>query len=224
MSFRDGLVNLIAEEDAAALKVLPSSKEIKKAVWDCESSRAPGSDGRMRSVMSDLVGETQSAFVKGRKIHDDALIVCETVHWLKSRKKEVAIIKLNFQKAYDMVKWRFVDIVLQKMDFGRRMIGEAVRNGRISPLFVGIDNIKLSHLQFADDIVLFCPPEEESIKNYKRLLRCFELMSGLSINFEKFCLIPINCDQYWVQSMCSLFECKESALSVKYMGIPPLQE
>ncbi|XP_016204774.1 uncharacterized protein LOC107645293 [Arachis ipaensis] len=106
------------------------------------------------------------------------------------------------------------------VDVLHRMIGEAVRNGRISPLFVGRDNIELSHLQFADDTVLFCPPEEESVKNYKRLLRCFELMSGLSINFEKLSLIPINCDQQWVQSMCSLLGCKEAALLVKYLGIP----
>ncbi|XP_016185445.1 uncharacterized protein LOC107627095 [Arachis ipaensis] len=33
---------------------------------------------RMRSVIPRLVGETQSVFVKGRKIHDGALIVCET--------------------------------------------------------------------------------------------------------------------------------------------------
>ncbi|XP_015935571.1 uncharacterized protein LOC107461565 [Arachis duranensis] len=74
----------------------------------------------MRSVMLVLVGETQSAFVKGRKIHDGALIACETVNWIKLRKKEAAIIKLDFQKAYDRVKWSFVDIVLQKMGFGNR--------------------------------------------------------------------------------------------------------
>ncbi|XP_072081072.1 uncharacterized protein [Arachis hypogaea] len=59
---------------------------------------------RMRAVMPGLVGETQSAFVKGRKIHDGALIACETVQWLKMRKKKAAIIKLNFQNAYDRVK------------------------------------------------------------------------------------------------------------------------
>ncbi|XP_052117631.1 secreted RxLR effector protein 78-like [Arachis duranensis] len=74
----------------------------------------------MRSVMPGLVGETQSAFVKGRKIHDGALIGCETVHWIKRRKKEAAIIKLDFQKAYDRVRWSFVDIVLQKMGFGHK--------------------------------------------------------------------------------------------------------
>nr|XP_025703092.1 uncharacterized protein LOC112803850 [Arachis hypogaea] len=74
---------------------------------------------RMRSVMPGLVGESQSTFVKGRKIHNGALIACETVQWLKLKKKASAIIKLDFQKAYDRVKWCFIDIVLEKMGFGR---------------------------------------------------------------------------------------------------------
>ncbi|XP_057720156.1 uncharacterized protein LOC130934618 [Arachis stenosperma] len=64
------------------------------------------------------------------------------------------------------------------VDVLHRMIGEAIRNGRILLLLVGRDSIELSHLHFADDTILFCPPVEEIIKNYKRLLRCFELMSG----------------------------------------------
>ncbi|XP_016194949.1 uncharacterized protein LOC107635914 [Arachis ipaensis] len=165
--------------------------------------------------MPGLVGETQSAFVKDRKIHCGAFIACETVQWIKLKKKEAAIIKLDFQKAYDRVKWSFVDLVLQKMGFGQKwrgwvmecvstcsiMIGEAVRNGCISPLLVGRDHIELLHLQFADDTILFCPPEEETIKNYRRLLRCFELMSGLSINFDKSSLVSVNCDDQWVLQM-----------------------
>ncbi|XP_020992360.1 uncharacterized protein LOC110278447 [Arachis duranensis] len=153
--------------------------------------------------------------------------------WIKLKKKQAAIIKLDFQKAYDRVKWSFVDIVLQKMGFGRRwrswvkecvsmcfmMIGEAVRNGRISPLLVGRDHIELSHLQFTDDSILFCPSEEETIKNYRRLLHCFELMSGLSINFDKSSLISINCEEQWVQWMCSVLACKAATLPVKYLGI-----
>ncbi|XP_072054919.1 uncharacterized protein [Arachis hypogaea] len=131
---------------------------------------------RMRSVMLGFVEETQSAFVKGKKIHDGALIACETVHWLKRRKKEAAIIKLDFQKAYDRVKWSFVDVVLQMMGSG--MVGEAVRNRRISPLVVGRDSVELSHLQFADDTILFCPPKEENMKNYKRLLRLWGFKEG----------------------------------------------
>ncbi|XLR04694.1 hypothetical protein S83_070892, partial [Arachis hypogaea] len=214
---------------------------------------------------------THSAFIKGHKIHDGVLIACETVQWLKLRKKQAAIIKLDFQKAYDRVRWSFVDMVLQKMGFGlrwrawvkecvttasmsvlingspskpfrmerglrqgdplspflfvlvvdvlHRMVGEAVRNGRISPLLVGRDNIELSHLQFADDTILFCPQDTEIILNYKRLLRCFEWMSGLSINFDKSNLILVNCKQEWVTNMYGLLGCAEATLPIRYLGI-----
>nr|XP_025702548.1 uncharacterized protein LOC112803254 [Arachis hypogaea] len=155
IGIRDGLVKQINDEEAAVLEEMPSTEEVREEVWDCESSKSPGSNGynmnfikkcwgelgqeftaavlgffqnaklptdanviskvlvrRMRLVMPHLVGETQSAFVKGRKIHDGALITCETVQWLKLRKKQAAIVKLDFQKAYDRVRWSFVDIVL----------------------------------------------------------------------------------------------------------------
>ncbi|XP_015966777.2 uncharacterized protein LOC107490518 [Arachis duranensis] len=105
------------------------------------------------------------------------------------------------------------------VDVLHRMMGEAVRNDRISSLLVGRDNIELSHLQFADDTILFCPQETETLVNYKRLLRCFELMSGLSINFEKSSLISVNCEKEWVTNMCDLLGCAEAVLLVRYLGI-----
>ncbi|XP_016186128.2 uncharacterized protein LOC107627822 [Arachis ipaensis] len=105
------------------------------------------------------------------------------------------------------------------MDVLHRMFGEAVWNGYISPLLVGRAHIELSHLQFTDDTILFCPPEKVIVKNYRRILCCFELMSGLSINFDKSSLIPINCDDQWEQRICSVLGYKEASLSVKYLGI-----
>ncbi|XP_025661310.1 uncharacterized protein [Arachis hypogaea] len=45
IGFRDGLVRQIDVDEATALEVMPSAEEIREAVWDCESSKAPGSDG-----------------------------------------------------------------------------------------------------------------------------------------------------------------------------------
>ncbi|XP_016192158.1 uncharacterized protein LOC107633037 [Arachis ipaensis] len=106
------------------------------------------------------------------------------------------------------------------VDVLHKMVEKAVRNRRIMPLLVGKDNIELSHLQFADDTILFCPPEEETIRNYARLLRCFEVMSGLTISFDKSSLIPINCEQQWTYDMCNLLGCKEACLPIKFLGIP----
>ncbi|XP_025625088.1 uncharacterized protein [Arachis hypogaea] len=45
ISFRDGLINRLEREEAQVLEMLPSEEEVKDAVWDCESSKAPDSDG-----------------------------------------------------------------------------------------------------------------------------------------------------------------------------------
>ena len=89
---------------------------------------------RMRCVMLGLVRESQSAFVKGRKIHNGALIACETMQWLKLKKKASVIIKLDFKKTYARVKWCFVDTMLEKMGFGsiwRAWIRKCIRSSSI---------------------------------------------------------------------------------------------
>ncbi|XP_057746422.1 serine acetyltransferase 1, chloroplastic-like [Arachis stenosperma] len=45
VGFRDGMVKMISEEDALALERLPTSEEVREAVCDCESSKAPSNDG-----------------------------------------------------------------------------------------------------------------------------------------------------------------------------------
>lgn len=47
----------------------------------------------------------------------------------------------------------------------------------------------ISHLQFADDIILFLKVDEKVMENMKFILRCFEIFSGLSINFKKSCIV-----------------------------------
>ena len=43
--FQQNLVERISEVEAAELERMPTKEEIKNAVWDCESSKAPGPDG-----------------------------------------------------------------------------------------------------------------------------------------------------------------------------------
>ncbi|XP_025607615.1 uncharacterized protein [Arachis hypogaea] len=45
IGFRDGLVRRINEDEATELELMSNADEIKSAVWDCESSKAPESDG-----------------------------------------------------------------------------------------------------------------------------------------------------------------------------------
>nr|GFB21595.1 RNA-directed DNA polymerase, eukaryota, reverse transcriptase zinc-binding domain protein [Tanacetum cinerariifolium] len=71
-------------------------------------------------VLDDIVDEIQSAFVTDRQILDGPFILNEIVHWCKNKKKQSMIFKVDFEKAYDFVRWDFIDDILKRFDFGEK--------------------------------------------------------------------------------------------------------
>jgi len=75
---------------------------------------------RLKPFLPDLISKEQSAFVSGRQIQDNILIVQEVLHQLKTRKhkrKFQAIVKMDMKKAYDRVEWDFLRDYLLKIGF-----------------------------------------------------------------------------------------------------------
>lgn len=64
---------------------------------------------RLKHVLPELIHETQIAFVANRQIMDGVLIANEVVAWMKKKKKGGGLIKLDFRKAYDSIKWSFLE-------------------------------------------------------------------------------------------------------------------
>jgi len=58
---------------------------------------------RLRVVLSSVVSETQSTFVKNRQILHGILIANEVVDEAHKLKKELLLFKVDFEKAYDSV-------------------------------------------------------------------------------------------------------------------------
>ncbi|GKF04195.1 RNA-directed DNA polymerase, eukaryota, reverse transcriptase zinc-binding domain protein, partial [Tanacetum coccineum] len=75
---------------------------------------------RLVLVLDDLVNEIQSAFVSERQILDGLFILNEIVQWCKSRKKQSMIFKVDFEKAYDSVRWDFIEDMLRSFGFGEK--------------------------------------------------------------------------------------------------------
>ncbi|GJT52285.1 RNA-directed DNA polymerase, eukaryota [Tanacetum coccineum] len=69
---------------------------------------------RLVGVLGDLVNEVQSAFVADRQILDGPFILDEVLQWCRRKKKHALIFKVDFEKAFDLVRWDFVDDVLNK--------------------------------------------------------------------------------------------------------------
>lgn len=53
----------------------------------------------------------------------------------------------------------------------------------------------ISHLQFADDTILFSSTSNEKILALKGILRYFQLIFGLKINISKSLLVGIGCSE-----------------------------
>ncbi|GJX08249.1 RNA-directed DNA polymerase, eukaryota, reverse transcriptase zinc-binding domain protein [Tanacetum coccineum] len=78
---------------------------------------------RLVTVLGDIVNEVQSAFVANRRILDGPFILNELLHWCKNKKKKSMVFKVGFEKAYDSVRWDYLDDVLKKFGFGDRWCG-----------------------------------------------------------------------------------------------------
>ncbi|XP_074314329.1 uncharacterized protein LOC141649541 [Silene latifolia] len=80
---------------------------------------------RLGKVMGYLVGEFQNAFVPGRHISDNVLLAHEALHKINTHKKGKYgrfAFKADMSKAYDQVRWDFLQAVLQKVGFPERMV------------------------------------------------------------------------------------------------------
>ncbi|GJT45976.1 RNA-directed DNA polymerase, eukaryota, reverse transcriptase zinc-binding domain protein [Tanacetum coccineum] len=133
--------NRLSPEQAHDLERVFVKEEIKKAVWDCGLDKSPGPDGftfgfyrRFWNLIEGDVVEAvnhffnngfrhsgvQSAFIANRQILDGPFILNEIIHWCKAKKKQTLIFKVDFEKAFDSVRWDFLDDVLKNLGFGSR--------------------------------------------------------------------------------------------------------
>jgi hypothetical protein len=59
-------------------------------------------------VAKTVVSPTQTTFMPGRNIMEGVVILHETIHQLHTKKANGVIFKIDFEKAYDKVKWSFL--------------------------------------------------------------------------------------------------------------------
>ncbi|GJT62359.1 RNA-directed DNA polymerase, eukaryota [Tanacetum coccineum] len=124
---------------------------------------------RLSMVISDLINEVQTAFVPNRQILDGPFILNELISWCKHKKINAMIFKIDFEKAFDSVRWDYLDDILKSFGFGdkwRSWIAGCLNSAKDDAVFVGEWNIS-------------------NIKTIVRVLKCFFMASGLKINLSK---------------------------------------
>jgi len=80
---------------------------------------------RLKCWLPTLITPEQAAFVSGRQIQDNIMVVQEVIHQFKIRSKSNKfnlILKTDMQKAYDRVEWDFIAACLKQLGFTDRWV------------------------------------------------------------------------------------------------------
>ena len=75
---------------------------------------------RLKVVLHQIISPFQGAFINSRQIVDGILTANELIHSRKQSHKEGVIFKIDLEKAYKHVNWRFVDYMMGRFGFGEK--------------------------------------------------------------------------------------------------------
>lgn len=113
---------------------------------------------RLVNVLGNIVNEVQSAFIAERQILDGPFILNDVMQWCRMKKKQVLIFKVDFEKAYDSVRWDFLDDVLYKFGFGNKWrvwIQSCLKSSRGSILINGSPTENFSSLEVLSKVIRY---------------------------------------------------------------------
>ncbi|GKB89028.1 RNA-directed DNA polymerase, eukaryota [Tanacetum coccineum] len=89
-------------------------------------------------------------------------------------------------------------------------------------IFTGVridPSTMISHLFYADDVVFIGEWSQDNLKGIMHSLRCFSLLSGLSINIKKSHLLGVGIPASYVNEAASSIGCSVMKAPFKYLGV-----
>ena len=78
----------------------------------------------------------------------------------------------------------------------------------------------VSHLQYANDTLLFCDAINDQAKKMVAILRCFEAVFGLNINLPESAILGVSVDASSLHHLAGILGCKVDSFPSTYLGIP----
>lgn len=99
------------------------------------------------------------------------------------------------------------------------MMNRAVDQGLFEAAELGDNRIKIPLLQYADDIIFVGVTTLENAMTMRRILRNFELISGLKVNFQKCSLMGLNVGGQILDDMARTLNCARGSVPFAFLGV-----
>ncbi|GJR73861.1 reverse transcriptase domain, reverse transcriptase zinc-binding domain protein [Tanacetum coccineum] len=100
------------------------------------------------------------------------------------------------------------------------IVSEAVDKGVFKGVKIGRNNVVVSHLQYADDTIFFGEWNKENAKVLMCILKCFEEVSGLRVNYNKSKLFGVGVSEAQLRDMARWMKCGVGDFPFTYLGLP----
>ena len=111
------------------------------------------------------------------------------------------------------------------MEVLSRILKKTKEGGLLQGFHVGTVNttgIRISHLLFADDTILFYDAFREKLLSIMLALTCFQAFIGLRVNVEKSEIVPIG-EVSNIQTLANILQCRVGSLDLyplDFLGYP----
>ncbi|KAK8564904.1 hypothetical protein V6N12_058483 [Hibiscus sabdariffa] len=102
------------------------------------------------------------------------------------------------------------------------MLIKASNEGLFSGFLIarGDNAVDITHLQFANNLMIFYDVSLDQVKNIKRVFRVFELASGLQLNSKKSKMFGINVGDSDLSIWANVVGCDIGHFLAEYLGLP----
>ncbi|GKE33037.1 RNA-directed DNA polymerase, eukaryota, reverse transcriptase zinc-binding domain protein [Tanacetum coccineum] len=191
-----------APEELSSIEKLVNHEEIKEAVWDCGSSKAPGPDGFSFAFLTPPT-----------LITDFHPILLIGIHY-----KIIAKILANrLSKVIDKIISKEQSAFISEFSINRGL----KQRDPLSP-FLFILVMEGLHNVFADavdDVIITTGWNARDLENIIRVLHVFYLASGLKINIYKSNIYGIGVNEDGVYNMASNAGCIVGNIPFNYLGL-----
>lgn len=229
---------------------------------------------RLQPHMMRIISNSQTAFLKGRNIADNTILIKEVLHSFQDRgyKEKSFALKADITKAFDTVNWRFVVGAMKSIKMPSRLINlicncmemskvtilvngqgdgflkptrglrqgcplspylfilvmefltkhfnESLRDRNIQGIRLAHSAPKITHLMYADDLIIFGEATVAEVRQIKGILDLFGDYSGLVVNPQKSTIwFSGNCEPEAREMIMAEFEAKLAQEQEKYLGI-----
>ena len=113
-------------------------------------------------------------------------------------------------------------VFLLIMEVLSRILKKTEDNGLLHGFQVGPVNsigVRISHLLFADDTILFCDASKDQLLSIRLALSCFQAFTGLKVNIGKSEIVLVG-EVGNMGALANILHCRVGSLPMKYMGMP----